>query len=277
MNLSFDRVTTKVGDNAFLNSDFFSFSSRNSLDYIQTAGTQAQFNMFNYDILATEGQIIGSSPIYLGYRYRLSSNLITNTVDLRRGFVASLALFGGFLVSCFYVLWIFVGACQRFESDKAVIDDLYTLNPEGQTVDKKDAVHSAIRFQRVNNLSAFEYVLCCCCESKKRDVYHTTEEKLRHEADLAEMVQTLRQVKFMRQLNEDKGRYNDLVKYGKEYRVNVPQGAHFPDKTSIRIDADAAKAQTLNQSDDTLARVLTADICGEVVRADQIAARRDGI
>jgi len=34
-NMFFDRVTTQVGDSAFLNSDFFKFSTRTSLNYIQ--------------------------------------------------------------------------------------------------------------------------------------------------------------------------------------------------------------------------------------------------
>jgi len=39
----FDRVTTMVGDNAFLNSDFFDFSSRTQLNYIELSNSDVHF------------------------------------------------------------------------------------------------------------------------------------------------------------------------------------------------------------------------------------------
>lgn len=57
----FDRVTTMVGDSSFLNSDFFSFSSRTSLNYIQPSTINLEFSMYNYDIYATAP--LGSYPI----------------------------------------------------------------------------------------------------------------------------------------------------------------------------------------------------------------------
>lgn len=108
VNMNFDQVKTNVGDNAILNSDLFSFSSRETLDYIQPTTTQIQFYLFNYDIMASSTSIIGDKPVYLTYDFLLSPNFITNTIDLRRGFVASLALFGGFMVSIFAMLSFFV-------------------------------------------------------------------------------------------------------------------------------------------------------------------------
>lgn len=40
MTVNFDQVQTNVGSNAFLNSDFFAFSARMALNYIQVAGTR---------------------------------------------------------------------------------------------------------------------------------------------------------------------------------------------------------------------------------------------
>lgn len=53
-NMFFDRVTTMVGDSSFLNSDFFSFSSRTPLDYIQPSTSNVEFSMYNYDIYAAK-------------------------------------------------------------------------------------------------------------------------------------------------------------------------------------------------------------------------------
>ena len=59
------------------------------------------------------------------------------------------------------------------------------------------------------------------------------------------MVQTLRMVKFMRQLNEDKGEFSDLVRYAKQYRVEVPEGAEWTQKRNAQVDMDSAKANRL--------------------------------
>ena len=131
MNVNFDQVETRVGDNAMLNSDFFSFSTRESLKYVQVAASNMQFNMFNYDILATKDTLIGEAPLYLTWNFQLSTNLITNTVDLRRGFVGSLALFGGFMIAIYTVILLCVCSCRKFEADKTMASKLYTLNPDG--------------------------------------------------------------------------------------------------------------------------------------------------
>lgn len=41
--LTFDRVQTRVGDNAFLNSEFFEFSSRTQLNYIELSNSNVGF------------------------------------------------------------------------------------------------------------------------------------------------------------------------------------------------------------------------------------------
>jgi hypothetical protein len=97
--------------------------------------------MFNYNITATGSEIIGDKPTYLTYDFLLSTNLITNTVDLRRGFVESFAIFGGFMVTMYALLTLFVCSCQRFEGEKYLVQDLYTLNPMGgETLGPKECV-----------------------------------------------------------------------------------------------------------------------------------------
>jgi len=49
------------------------------------------------------------------------------------------------------------------------------------------------------------------------------------------MIQVLRMVKFMRELNEDKGKFNDLIKYDRQYRVKVPAEADFELKSNATI------------------------------------------
>jgi hypothetical protein len=87
--------------------------------------------MFNYNITANGSEIIGYDPTYLTYDFLLSTNLISNTVDLRRGFVASFAIFGGFMATMYVLLSLFVFSCQKFEGEKYLVQDLYTLNPSG--------------------------------------------------------------------------------------------------------------------------------------------------
>jgi hypothetical protein len=41
--LTFDRVQTRVGNNAFLNSEFFEFSSRTQLNYIELSNSNVGF------------------------------------------------------------------------------------------------------------------------------------------------------------------------------------------------------------------------------------------
>jgi len=41
--LVFDRVTTLVGNNGFLNSEFFDFSSRTPLNYIELSNSNVEF------------------------------------------------------------------------------------------------------------------------------------------------------------------------------------------------------------------------------------------
>jgi len=55
------------------------------------------------------------------------SNIIVDTIDLRRGCIGSLGLFAGFLASCFYSIWVCIGGCQKFSAEKSLIRDLYTF------------------------------------------------------------------------------------------------------------------------------------------------------
>jgi len=76
--------------------------------------------MYNYDIEATSP--LGSKPILLSYLFKLSPTLITNTVDLRRGFCESFAVFGGFLICMYFICYAFVYGCVRFEGEKILTD-----------------------------------------------------------------------------------------------------------------------------------------------------------
>jgi len=42
----------------------------------------------------------------------------------------------------------------------------------------------------------------------------------------------MRLVKFLREMDIDKGQLSDLVKYSRQYRVSVPEEADFPNKTT---------------------------------------------
>jgi hypothetical protein len=142
-NMFFDRVNTQVGDSSFLNSDFFSFSSRTALNYIQPGQTNIEFNMYNFDIYDTTP--IGGNPNQVQYRFRLTGNQITNVVDLRRGFFSSFAIFGGFMISIFFMCKTFVHFCANYEAEKTIADDLYTLNHSTVSSGAKSAqIHSSV-------------------------------------------------------------------------------------------------------------------------------------
>jgi len=82
--------------------------------------------MYNYDIEAPTP--LGSKPILLNYYFKLSPTLITNTIDLRRGFCDTFAIFGGFLICIYFICYAFVYGCVRFEGEKILTDRLYILN-----------------------------------------------------------------------------------------------------------------------------------------------------
>ena len=52
----------------------------------------------------------------------------------------------------------------------------------------------------VNDLGWLEWLCCCCCKNGKHTAFEQVQTKMQSELDLAEMVQTLRMVKFMRSL-----------------------------------------------------------------------------
>ena len=103
--------------------------------------------------------------------------------------------------------------------------------------------------------------MSCCRDAPKDKAFEEARNKMHRETDLAEMVQTLRMVKFMRQLNEDKGEFSDLVRYSKQYRVEVPDGAVLPQKRNAQVDMDSAKANRLT-GENHLQEVLMEEIAG---------------
>ena len=58
----------------------------------------------------------------------------------------------------------------------------------------------------------------------------------------------MRMVKFMRELNVDKGKYNDLIKYNRNYRVVVPSEANFPLKSNPAILREEQKAREMTNN-----------------------------
>jgi len=99
--------------------------------------------MYNYDIEST--QPLGGSPILLNYYFKLSPAKITNTVDLRRGFADSFAIFGGFLICMYFICYAFVYGCVRYEGEKILTDNLYIYNSDKSSSGNSQAdVKSAI-------------------------------------------------------------------------------------------------------------------------------------
>jgi hypothetical protein len=69
-----------------------------------------------------------------------------------------------------------------------LVDDLYTLSPEGEAFSQKIAVEKAVKEQKRNSLSVLEYYFCCCCRGHKGEAFDVCEQRLQVEADLAQMV-----------------------------------------------------------------------------------------
>ncbi len=87
---------------------------------------------------------------------------------------------------------------------------------------------------------------------------------MKGETDLVEMVQALRMVKFMRQLNDDKAEMSSLVKYDKQYRIRVPAEIDFPAKSTISIQRDKKLVDKLT-GETRVEQTLMANIIGEPV------------
>jgi hypothetical protein len=62
------------------------------------------------------------------YNFFESPNLVVETVDLRRGFIGSFTIFGGFMIAVYSIISFFICICQKFAQDKTLIDNLYVLN-----------------------------------------------------------------------------------------------------------------------------------------------------
>lgn len=184
-------------------------------------------------------------------------------MDLKRGFVMATALFGGFVITCYSVLSMFVCCFRRFEGEKMLTDELYTINPEQRPEDKKEEVNFVVRNQRENPINSFEWIFCgCCFDARRQQTFEDMQAKLHRETDLAEMVQTLRLVKFMRSLNDDSAKLSDLVRYSTEYRVPVPaHSGDFPEKRNLAVEGDCALARTLTGKD-SVQEAIIGDITG---------------
>lgn len=163
--------------------------------------------------------------------------------------MSSFAIFGGFMISIYFMCKTFVHFCANYEAEKTIAEDLYTLNHSTVSSGAKSAqIHSSVTSQSRNDMSAWEWFFCCCCDGSRnrRGVWEEAQKKLRAETDLVEMVQVLRMVKFMRELNEDKGKFNDLIRYDKMYRVKVPSEASFELKSNSAILREEATARELS-------------------------------
>jgi len=53
-------------------------------------------------------------------------------------------------------------------------------------------------------MNAIEWMFCCCCGKEgRRETFNRSQTRMKGETDLVEIVQAIRMVKFMRQLNDD--------------------------------------------------------------------------
>jgi len=127
-------------------------------------------------------------------------------------------------------------------------------------------------------MSAWEWFFCCCCDGSRnrRMVWDEAQKKLRAETDLVEMIQVLRMVKFMRELNDDKGKFNDLIRYDRQYRTKVPAEAAFELKSNPAILREEATAKELS-SENALQDVLMTNIAGEPYSAKQMEEIRASV
>jgi hypothetical protein len=90
---------------------------------------------------------------------------------------------------------------------------------------------------------------------------------MKGETDLVEIVQAIRMVKFMRQLNDDKAEMSSLVKYDKKYRIRVPAEIDFPSKSNYSIQRDKKLVDKLT-GESLVEQTLMANIIGEPIEAD---------
>ena len=78
--------------------------------------------------MANETRLANKSPFINQFNFLEANNLVVETVDLRRGFIGSFAIFGGFMIACYGIINSMICICQKFEAEKALVDDLYVLN-----------------------------------------------------------------------------------------------------------------------------------------------------
>lgn len=92
---------------------------------------------------------------------------------------------------------------------------------------------------------------------------------MKGETDLVEIVQAIRMVKFMRQLNDDNAEMSSLVKYDKKYRIRVPAEIDFPSKSNYSIQRDKKLVDKLT-GESLVEQTLMANIIGEPVHVQAV-------
>jgi len=67
----------------------------------------------------------------------LSTNTITQTINLNRGLVGALAMFGGFMGAVWLISELFVTFFNRFEGEKGFVNDLTIFSGPARNVASK--------------------------------------------------------------------------------------------------------------------------------------------
>jgi len=109
-----------------------------------------------------------------------------------------------------------------------------------------------VTLQQTNTTNVCErFFSCLCCGlcksgHVKSETFVEAREKVEAEMNLAEMFQAVRMTKFLRQLNEDRGRFSPLIAYSSLFRVDA---SGFPEKEqNAKMLSDSSLADSLTAS-----------------------------
>lgn len=267
VNMQMQRISAAVGTSAFANSGYTDITEREEFNYYSYKGSNTQFSMTTYDI--NQVNPLGAKYAYQTFNIQLTPNTIFQTIDLNRGIVGALALFGGFMGAVWLVSELFVTLFDRFEAEKGFVNDLTVFSGDTTNLaSKKEQTVAIVTTQQLNSTNFVDRVHGCCCsclcrkKHVKQETFCEAREKVEAEMDLAQMIQTVRMAKFLRQLNEDNGHFSPLIAYQSQFRL---EAAGFPVKAEdAKILFDNSLADGLNGSNN-LQRTLAAKITGSTV------------
>lgn len=135
INMQMQRLVAMVGSSAFANSGYTEMTSREEFNYFGYKGANTQFSMTTYHILDPFPP--GAKYAYQTFNIQLTPNTITQTIDINRGIVGALALFGGFMGAVWLISELFVSFFDRFEGEKGFVNDLTVFSGNARNVSSK--------------------------------------------------------------------------------------------------------------------------------------------